>query len=120
MTQNPIFQRIQALLDRDGITLRDLERGAGIPYSRSYEWNRRENSKPNGQDALTLARFFNVPVGHIMDGDPLVEEDSKENLLHDYGELLPEGRRQAEQYVRFLLQEQRAARKDGPSSGSQG
>lgn len=106
MSENPIYKRIKALMDRDGITLRDLERDTKIPYSRSYEWNRRAASKPNGADAATLANYFHVPVGHIMNGDPIPCEDGRDVVLSIYDKLPPDRQASLEDYARYLRSSQ--------------
>ena len=104
-----IAQRIKKLMTARGLSnARDLERATGIPYNRSYSWFRRVKAVPNAKDIETLATYFEVPIGHILNGDPLAEIDLKEGMVSDYSELSEERRRQAEEFVRFLLQQQRS------------
>ncbi|MGN7869578.1 hypothetical protein [Paracoccus sp. 22332] len=62
-----------------------------------------------------LAAYFQVPIGHILNGDEIAADDPREALVSAYAHLSAERRRQAEQFVQFLLQEQRAASAGEPS-----
>ncbi|WP_313349818.1 XRE family transcriptional regulator [Paracoccus sp. (in: a-proteobacteria)] len=74
-----------------------------------------------GRDTLDkIANATGIPYGPFQGDEPMDGEDPKAGLLHDYSALSPAGRRQAEKYVRFLLQEQIDAEDDGQPQGSQG
>lgn len=119
MELSPIAQRIKNLMTARGIrNAMDLERATGIPYHRSYSWFRRPKSVPNAEDVETLATFFRVPVGHLLNGDPISERDPLDAMVDEYSGLSPERRRQAEDFVHFLLQQQRAAESNEPDGGS--
>ncbi|MFN3711933.1 MAG: helix-turn-helix domain-containing protein [Alishewanella aestuarii] len=118
MELSPIAQRIKSLMSARGIeNARDLERATDIPYHRSYSWFRRTKAVPSAEDVETLATFFRVPVGHILNGDPISDADELGGMMDDYSGLSPERRRQAEDFVRFLVQQQRAAENREPDEG---
>ena len=116
MTTNPITQRILALMKARGITRAELGRALSIPYHRLNPWFVRPAAKPNAEDLDALAKYFGVPAGHIINGDPIPEPAARDWILKVYDELPPQKREHLEAFVRFLAEEER---NQGTEQGSE-
>lgn len=68
MTDNPVGQRIQILLDERRLTRRDLSRGSGVDYHRLTMLFRRPSAKPNAEDLIALADHLEVSQAYLLFG----------------------------------------------------
>lgn len=102
MEKNPITQRIKALMDERSLTRAELGRATGIPYHRLNPWFVRPAARPNAADIETLASYFGVSTGHILNGDERQSSDAREYILSVYDRLPPKERQQLEGFAEFL------------------
>lgn len=82
--------------------------------------NNKQHKHNFGRETLDkIAAVTGVPYAPFQGDEPMDGEDPLADLLHDYSALHADGRRQAEKYVRFLLQQQRGAESDERVQGSE-
>lgn len=95
-------------MDARGIRRAELARALSIPYHRLNPWFVRPAAKPNAEDLDALAKYFGVPIGHLINGDPIPEASARDWILQVYDKLPPQKRENLEAFVRFLADEQRS------------
>lgn len=101
---------IKSLRKERGITQQVLADETGIDRAliARYENGSR---KPPIDNLLKLSAYFNVSVDCILGCEEKKEvvpkDDQKKKLDSMYNELSPEGRQQAENYLRFLIEQEK-------------
>ncbi len=102
---NPVAQRIQTLLDSRDEKMKPAAEKAGVSYYSVYPWWQRENSTPDPEKVNLWAKYFGVPVGHLLYGDPLdADPNDYESLLERAKSLEGDERRSVETILKTLLQ----------------
>ncbi|WJS86728.1 helix-turn-helix transcriptional regulator [Paracoccus sp. TOH] len=105
MAMHPITQRIDALMEEQGMSKADLARSAGIPYHRLNPWFIRDNAKPNAEDIEAVAIALNVQPSFLISGQADGPRDERSWILSVYDNLPAEKRAQLEGFARFLADE---------------
>lgn len=61
-----MYEKIQTLLDKQGITAYRLSKETKIPYTCLVDW-KQGRSKPKADKLLKLANYFNVPIEFFLE-----------------------------------------------------
>lgn len=105
---NPVASRIQALLEERGEKLKPVADSIGAGYYSVYPWWKREHAKPDYEKVKLFAAHFDVPVGHLMYGDPIEGGPASPALLLSRIESLEaDDRKDLEKYLDFLSSKRR-------------
>ena len=108
MSMNPVAVRIQALLDQRGEKLKPVTVEANVSYYSVYPWWQREHAKADYEKVKALANYFEVPVAHLMYGDPIEEKPDTVDHLHERIQSLKDSdRKELENYLDFLTSKNR-------------
>lgn len=106
MKTSAIAQRIEALMDQQGLNRAELARRTDIPYHRLNPWFIRENAKPNGPDIERVAAALGVTVSYLIYGGEPDPKTAKNWILSTFDRLEPDQQKQLEGFARFLLAQQ--------------
>ncbi|MCM1364897.1 MAG: helix-turn-helix domain-containing protein [Faecalibacterium sp.] len=60
-----MYQKLQALLDKEEKNAYTVSKDTGIPYSCIADW-KSGKSKPKADKLLILARYFDVPIEYFL------------------------------------------------------
>ena len=102
--ENPIAQRLQALLDQRGEGRADLARGTGLPYHTLNNLWRRGVAKLSAANADLCAAYLGTTQRFILIGEAPPVADRKDHLFLIYEGLDETGRRELEDFAAFLRQ----------------
>jgi transcriptional regulator with XRE-family HTH domain len=102
MTENPIAQRLQTLLDAQGIKLAEACRRADVNFHTINNLWRRPKGKLGADNADKLAHALGSTSRFILFGEYPAPEDRRSLVLAMYDEFDEEKRRQMEDYALFL------------------
>lgn len=106
MKMSAIAQRIDALMNQQGLNRAELARRTNIPYHRLNPWFIRDNAKPNGPDIERVAVALGVTVSYLIYGDEPDPQSAKNWILSTFDRLAPDQQKQLEGFARFLLAQQ--------------
>lgn len=101
---NDVAKRIQTLLDARGEKLKPVAEKIEVGYYSVYPWWQREHAKTDPKKVKIWAEYFNVPVGHLLYGDPVDENGNDyETLLARARSLEGDDRKSLETILRRFL-----------------
>lgn len=107
MPMNPVATRIQALLDARNEKMKPAADNAGVGYYSVYTWWQRENAKSNHNKVKQWAEYLNVPVEHLLYGDPIDEPiEEFEAMLERAKSLQGDERNAVKTLLRGLLDQE--------------
>ncbi|WP_416558588.1 helix-turn-helix domain-containing protein [Phaeobacter sp. JH20_02] len=86
MTKSAFYQRLEARMKSEGMSIAQLSRVSGVPYHQIHTWGRRENAVPNAGALEKVAAALKVPSAHLLNGDNF--EESHSGLLSEVQDLL--------------------------------
>lgn len=104
MTNNPIAERLESLLDARGEDLAALARGTGISYHTLFNLKRREVAKLSAQNADLCAAYLGTTARFILTGEAPPSADRVALLAAIYESLDETGKREMEDFAAFLRQ----------------
>lgn len=59
-----MYKKVAELMHKHNMTIADLSKATGIPYSTISSWNVGK-SKPNFQNLFQIAKYFGVPLEYF-------------------------------------------------------
>ena len=91
MEHATLSDRVEALGREKGFNLKEIARGAGVPYAQLHSWKSR-GTIPNGKSLLMVADFLGVTPHHLLYGTPLPNDYTSAHgrLLEKLALLSPE------------------------------
>ncbi|WP_419154911.1 helix-turn-helix domain-containing protein [Weissella minor] len=103
-----LFERTKQTAQEKGLTLRELEKRAGLGEKSIYSWKK---YTPRGSNMQKVADVLGVSVDYLLGNTdemhPTTEEDNKkpdlDELLNDEGALMFQGMELSDDYKRALL-----------------
>lgn len=104
MAENPVGQRIDALLKQRGFDLATLATRTGLPYATLYNLRRRADAKLSAKNADLCAAQLGTTAQFILTGIAPPADDRRAHVLSIYDSLDETGRVEIEEFAEFLRQ----------------